>query len=63
MRDFYLSWELTGFNLSRGWKNFEGGTHFYEKTFQGMDVFLRAVFTIALFPLWRVAGTGGYVHW
>jgi hypothetical protein len=52
MRDFYLGWELTGFNISRGWRNYEG--IFYEKIFKAWMFFYGPVFTIALFPLWRV---------
>jgi hypothetical protein len=52
MRDFYLGWELTSFNLSRGWTNYE--SVFYEKIFKAWLFFYGPVFTIALFPLWRV---------
>ena len=52
MRDFYLGWELTGFNLSRGWKNYEASS--YEKIFKAWMFFYGPVFTIALFPIWRV---------
>jgi hypothetical protein len=52
MRDFYMGWELTGFNLSRGWKGYEGGL--YEKMFKAWMFFVGPVFTVALFPIWRV---------
>ena len=52
MRDFYTGWELAGFNLSRGWQGFEAVQ--YEKLFKLWLFFLGPVFTIALFPLWRV---------
>jgi len=53
MRDFYLGWELTGFNLSRGWKNYED--ILYEKLFKVWMFFYGPVFAIALFRLWRIA--------
>lgn len=52
LRDFYLGWELTGFNLSRGWNNYENIV--YEKIFKAWMFFLGPVFTIALLPAWRV---------
>ena len=53
MRDFYLGWELTGFNLSRGWKNFDAIQ--YEKLFKLWMFFFGPVLTVALVPIWRVA--------
>jgi len=53
MRDFYLGWELTGFNLSRGWKNFDAIQ--YEKLFKLLMFFFGPVLTVALVPIWRVA--------
>ena len=52
MRDFYVGWELTGFNLSRGWKGYE--TAIYEKIFKTWLFFFGPVFTIAWLPAWRV---------
>ncbi len=53
MRDFYTGWELNSFNLARGWQGYE--TSIYEKIFKVWMFFIGPVFTIAMFPLWRVA--------
>jgi hypothetical protein len=52
MRDFYMGWELTGFNASRGWNGYEGCV--YEKIFKAWMFFFGPALTIAIFPLWRV---------
>jgi hypothetical protein len=52
MHDFYTGWELTGFNLSRGWEGYEGIQ--YEKVFKAWLFYFGPVFTIALIPIWRV---------
>jgi hypothetical protein len=53
MRDFYTGWELTSFNLTRGWKGYE--TSVYEKLFKVWIFFIGPVFAVAMIPLWRVA--------
>ena len=52
MRDFYLGWELTGFNVSRGWGNWEAIQ--YEKLFKAWMFFVGPALTLTLFPIWRV---------
>lgn len=52
MHDFYMGWELNSFNLTRGLDGYEGAV--YEKIFKAWMFFLGPVFTIALFPCWRI---------
>ncbi len=52
MHDFYTGWELTGFNLSRGWSNFEAVQ--IEKIFKAWMFFVGPALTLALFPIWPV---------
>jgi hypothetical protein len=52
IRDFYVKWELPGFQLSRGWAGYETNT--YEKIFKTWMFFIGPVLTLAFLPLWRV---------
>ena len=52
IRDFYVKWELPGFQLSRGWAGYETNT--YEKIFKTWMFFIGPVLTLGFLPLWRV---------